>query len=29
LENKEFSIKKIENNILWEFDINVYGNCWI
>jgi diaminohydroxyphosphoribosylaminopyrimidine deaminase/5-amino-6-(5-phosphoribosylamino)uracil reductase len=27
LENKEFSIKKIENNILWEFDINVYGNC--
>lgn len=27
LGEKEFSIKKIENNILWEFDINVYGNC--
>jgi len=26
LEQKDFSIKKFKNNILWEFDINVYGN---
>lgn len=26
LENKNFTVHKFENNILWEFDINVYGN---
>ncbi|MGM0641066.1 MAG: bifunctional diaminohydroxyphosphoribosylaminopyrimidine deaminase/5-amino-6-(5-phosphoribosylamino)uracil reductase RibD [Thermotogota bacterium] len=26
LNDKNFKIKKYDNNILWEFDINVYGN---
>jgi len=26
LENKKFKLEKFNNNILWEFDINVYGN---